>query len=100
MDYKGSRTEEGFIRFISSVNQKESLPIERIADVEKLVFNSTDKFFINFATKVHRLNDVFSLYSFMVNNNPNFSGLLSAFPFSEKTDTQSVCVFLFNIILL
>ena len=43
---------------------------------------------------------VASLATFMVNNNPNFSGLLSAFPFSEKTDTQSVCVFLFNIILL
>ena len=52
MDYNGPRTENDFIRFVTAVNQKDSIEITKASDIEKLINNSTDKFFISFASKV------------------------------------------------
>ena len=52
MDYNGPRKEENFINFIKSINEEGSPSITKLSDIQKLVDNSTDKFFVSFAHKV------------------------------------------------
>ena len=52
MEYHGPKTEKHLIQFVTSVNAKGPTVIEDIRDINKLVHNSTDKFFISFAFKV------------------------------------------------
>ena len=52
MDYNGPRKEENFINFIKSINEEGSAAITKLSDIQKLVDNSTDKFFVSFAHKV------------------------------------------------
>ena len=43
---------ENFINFIKSINEEGSAAITKLSDIQKLVDNSTDKFFVSFAHKV------------------------------------------------
>ena len=52
MDYNGPKTEEHLIKFVSSVNAKGPMLIEDFDDINKLLYNSTDKFFVSYAFKV------------------------------------------------
>ena len=52
MDYNGPKTEKHLIKFVSSVNAKGPMLIEDLDDINKLVNNSTDNFFVSFAFKV------------------------------------------------
>ena len=52
MDYNGPRKKENFINFIKSINEEGSAVIAKLSDIQKLVDNSTDKFFVSFAHKV------------------------------------------------
>ena len=52
MDYNGPITEKHLIKFVSSVNAKGPTLIEDLDDINKLVNNSSDKFFVSFAFKV------------------------------------------------
>ena len=52
MDYNGPKTEKHLIKFVSSVNAKGPTLIEDLDDINKLVNNSSDKFFVSFAFKV------------------------------------------------
>ena len=52
MDYNGLKTEKHLIQFVSSVNAKGPTLIDNLDDINKLVYNATDKFFVSFAFKV------------------------------------------------
>ena len=52
MDYNGPKTEKHLTQFVSSVNAKGPTLIDNLDDINNLVHNATDKFFVSFAFKV------------------------------------------------
>ena len=55
MEYTGPRDRNSFISFIQNVNQAGSILINKAKEIKNLLSNSTDKFFVSFASQYPRL---------------------------------------------
>ena len=54
MVYSGQRDRKSIINFIGSINAEGSKVIENPKDLKNLLHNSTDKFFVSFASKIYK----------------------------------------------
>ena len=55
MEYPGSRDRQSLITFVQNVNQAGSVIVHKAKEINNLLANSTDKFFVSFASNYKNL---------------------------------------------